>query len=244
MKLGIILLILILLLIFRDVIFKIITGKKSILKAKRIINKEFKLKNYSDKNVCIDVLDSDVKILYDSEIDEIYIKITYLVEEYPFLVNYNDENISIIRNNKKNLTKVGHSGRILIKLPKKNIINNLNLKVLNGDIEFYDVDINDLVINAENGIVKIDSFNGNNVQINKVSGDVYLNYITTTNLKLDIKDGNGDFSDVYGENIESQVLNGDFVFANSLELEYKIKNLKVNTINGKQKLNVNADFIS
>ncbi len=243
MKLGIILLIIILLLIFRDVILKILKSKTSIFKSKKIINKEYKLDNCSNKNVFIDVLDSDVKILYDDQIDEILIKITYLSEEYSYIVDYSDENISILRNNKENSTKAGHSGRILIKLPKKNIISNLDLKVLNGDVEFYDVDIDDLVINAENGIVKIDSFKGNNLKIIKENGDVCLSYLNAYNLELNIKNGNGDFSDVYGENINSHVLNGDFVFVNSTELDYKIKNLKSNTINGKQTLNVNAEII-
>ncbi len=245
MKLGIILLIVILLLIFRDVILKIITGKKSHFRTKKVINKEYKLKDSLDKNIHIDVLDTDVKILYDEELDMINIKTSYLSEEFPYLVEYDeDNNISIIKNNKENFTQVGHSGRILIKVPRKNTISNLNLKVGNGDIEFYDVDIDNLIINAQTGVVKIESLKGRNIEIFKSNGHVSLNFVNTINLNLNIKDGNGDFVDVYGENINTNVVNGDFIFANSLELEYEIKSLKVNTVNGKQKLNVNANITS
>lgn len=245
MELGIILLVVILLLIFRDVIFKIITGKKSLFKSKKVINKEYNLKNYLDKNIYIDVLDTDVKILYHEELDMINIKTSYLSEEFPYLVKYDeDNNISIIKNNKENFTQVGHSGRILIKVPSKNSINSLNLKVKNGDIEFYDVDIDNLIIDAQTGTVKIESLKAKNIEISKLNGDVSLNFVNTINLNLNIKDGNGDFVDVYGENITSNVVNGDFIFANSLELEYEIKSLNVNTVNGKQKLNVNANAIN
>ena len=45
------------------------------------------------------------------------------------------------------------------------------------------------------------------------------------------------------ENINVKVVNGDFVFANVCEEDYKIDFLKVNTLNGKQMINVNANVL-
>ena len=244
MILGIILLVLILILIFRDIVVKLIKGKKlSFLRAKKIITKEYKIHDVTNKKLVIDVIDTDVKILFDKHINEINIKTMYLIEEFSYDVSYDRENISIERNNRENYKKLGNSGRILIKIPEKSIINDLNILITNGDVEIYDTNINNMVIKGDNGVVKIDSLNAKNINIFKSHGEVNLSHVNLNTLKLDIKDGNGDFVDVYGENINVKVVNGDFVFANVCEEDYKIDFLKVNTLNGKQKLNVNANVL-
>lgn len=244
MILGVILLIAILVLIFRDIVIKLIKGKKlSFLKAKKIITKEFKINDVTNKKLVIDVLDTDVKILFDKDINDINIKTMYLIEEFSYDVSYDEKNISIVRNNRENYKKLGNSGRILIKIPDKCVIADLDILITNGDVEIYDVDINNVVIKGDNGVVKIDSLNAKDINIFKSHGEVNLSHVNLNNLKLDIKDGNGDFVDVYGENMNVNVINGDFIFANACEEEYKIDFLKVNILNGKQKINVNANVL-
>lgn len=244
MILGVILLIAILVLIFRDIVIKLIKGKKlSFLKAKKIITKEFKINDVTNKKLVIDVLDTDVKILFDKDINDINIKTMYLIEEFSYDVSYDEKNISIVRNNRENYKKLGNSGRILIKIPDKCVIDDLDILITNGDVEIYDVDIKNVVIKGDNGVVKIDSLNAKDINIFKSHGEVNLSHVNLNNLKLDIKDGNGDFVDVYGENMNVNVINGDFIFANACEEEYKIDFLKVNILNGKQKINVNANVL-
>lgn len=244
MILGVILLIIILLLIFRDTIFKLIKGDTlNFLNSKKVITKEVKINNCGIKNFFIDVLDTEVKILYDKDINEISIKTMYLIEEFSYDVNYNKDSVSIIKNDMDNYKGIGNSGRILIRIPKKDIIEGLNMTVINGDIEIYDVDIINALINSHNGIIKIDSLNGDYIDIVKGNGDVSLSHINIKNLSLNIKEGNGDFVDVYADKINVNILSGDFDFANGCESNDRIEVLNINVLNGKQNVNINSNIL-
>lgn len=241
---GVILLILILVLIFRDTILKLIKGNKlNFLNSKKVKNTEFKINSVNIKNLFIDVLDTEVKILFDKEIDKINVKTMHLVDDFIYDVKYDESNISIIKNDMGNYKAIGNSGRILIKVPEKNTIEKLNILVINGDIEIYDMNINDLLINSHNGIIKIDSLEGKDINIFKGSGDVNLSNLNVDMLNLEIKEGNGDFVDVYGKNINVNIENGDFDFANCSEVNYEINSLNVNILNGKQNIKLDSNVL-
>lgn len=244
MILGVILLIVIMLLIFRDTVFKLIKGDKlNFLNSKKVITKEFKINNEFIKKIFIDVLDTEVKILYDKEINEINIKTMYLIEEFCYEVNYNNEGVSIIKNDMCNYKGIGNSGRILIRIPRKDSIENLNMTVVNGDIEMYDVDVYSSLINSHNGVIKIDSLNGKDIDIVKGNGDVSLSHINIKDLSLNIKEGNGDFVDVYADKINVNILSGDFDFANGCDSNERIDSLNINVLNGKQNVKIDSNIL-
>lgn len=239
MNLTIILLIVILILLFRDVIIKIITGNKfKVLSGNKVITQEYEVKNIENKNIHMDVLDTNVKIVFDNEIDSIKINTSYLAEKFSYRVEYDDKNIKIIKNNKMNLKKLGSSGKVLIKIPQKVVINTLKMLVVNGDVEIYDSKINELIINEENGLLKIETLESTNLKIYKKNGDATLNNVTINDLDMNIEVGNGDFSNVYGESMNIKLTSGDFIFVN-IDDEYEIKKLNVDVLNGKKKLDVN-----
>lgn len=241
---GVILLILILILIFRDTILKLIKGNKiNFINSKKVKSREFSIDNFNIKNLFIDVLDTEVKILFDKEINKINIKAMHLVDDYSYDVRYDEDSITIIKNDQDNYKKIGNSGRILIKVPKKCIIEKLNILVINGDIEIYDMKVNDILINSHNGIIKIDSLEGKDINIFKGSGDVNLSNLNVEMLNLEIKEGNGDFVDVYSKNINVNIESGDFDFANCSEVNYKINSLNVNILNGKENIKLDKNLL-
>lgn len=241
MKLPVLLLILILLLIFSDILIKMIKEKKvtKTLKQKPI-SKEYRITSENEKNILIDVLDTDVKILEDKDIDEIYIKMDYLYKEAYYKVFYDDFNIKILRDNIEDYKKVGHSGRILIKIPEKCNVSSLNLSLVNGDVEIYDSKIFNVKILSHTGSIKVETLKSNHISLEKYKGDVYLSNVDCETLNMNIKEGNGDFGDVYGESIHVKVLNGDFSFGNVSREEYEINDLKIDVQNGREILNVKS----
>lgn len=241
---GVILLILILILIFRDTILKLIKGNKiNFLNSKKVKSREFSIDSFNIKSLFIDVLDTEVKILFDKEIDKISVKTMHLVDDFSYDVKYDQENITILKNDMDNYKKIGTSGRILIKVPKKDIIEKLNILVINGDIEIHDMKISDVLINSHNGIIKVDSLEGKDINIFKGSGDVNLSHLNVDMVNLEIKEGNGDFVDVYGKNINVNIESGDFDFANCSEVNYKINSLNVNILNGKENIKLDKNLL-
>lgn len=239
--LQIVLLILILILIFRDVLIKMVKEKmvNKTLK-QRPISKEYRITSGDEKNLLIDVLDTDVKILVDKDIDEIYIKIDYLYQEAYYNVFHDDFNIKILRDGIEDYKKVGHSGRVLIKIPEKCTIASLNLSLVNGDVEIYDSEISNIKILSHTGSIKVETLKSDHISFEKYKGDIYLSNVDCETLNMNIKEGNGDFGDVYGESIHVKVLNGDFSFGNVSKEEYEINDLKIDVQNGKEILNVKS----
>ncbi|BAK80710.1 DUF4097 family beta strand repeat-containing protein [Candidatus Arthromitus sp. SFB-rat-Yit] len=234
-----ILLILILCFIFRDIIFKVLKGEKSnFYKSKNVKTQEYNIREVEGKNIFIDTLDTDVKILGDENVQNIIIQVSYLVDKFSYEISHDQNSIKIIRNNKKNFKEIGNCGRILIRVPMNKNLSNIELLVNNGDIEIYDIHLNVLNVECGNGALKLDSGKIKSVNILKSNGDVSLLHLFSDFIDLDIKNGNGDFVDVYSEKVHVNVLNGDFIYVNADE-NYKIQDLNVNVENGKKKLNVN-----
>ena len=244
MYLAVLVLIIILIFMFRDTIVKLVKNNNTkYLDSEKVISKEYKIDNLKNKKIKIDVHDTNIKILSDESLSEINIITNYLIEKLKYDVVYGEDFINISRNNGE-VEKIGNSGKVLIKLPKRSMIDDLKIESLNGDIEFYDVNVDNLIIKNDNGLVKIESLNGKTLDINKLSGDVCFQHLNLTSLNLNVEKGNVNFSDVYGENICVNVENGDFIFVNVFNEDYKIEALKFNTLNGKQKINVNANIIN
>ncbi len=235
----IILLIIILFLLFSDIIVKILKGKKKdFYKSKKIKSQEYEIDSKGEMSLTIDVIDSDIKILCDDTIKNITIQLKYLLEEYCCDVSYDDKNISIIKNNVNHSKQIGNMGRILIKVPKKDSIGNLDILVNNGDIELYDLNLSNLDIKSSGGIIKLDSFKSKYISLFKESGDVYIHSLESNELRLNVKNGNSNLEDVYGESMDVFVLSGDFIFANSNK-DYEIPKLNVRVDNGRKVLDVN-----
>lgn len=234
----IILFVLILCFIFRDIILKVLKGEKSnFYKSKKVTTQEYNICEPEGRNILIDILDTDVKILGDENIKDIFIQTSYLVDEFFYDISHDQKTIKIIRNNKENFKEIGNSGRILIKVPMHKNLNNVEILVNNGDIEIYDITSRELKIDCGNGALKLDSSRIMNVNIFKSNGDVCLSHVCGDSVDLNIKNGNGDFVDVHAERVHVDVSNGDFIYANADE-NYKIGDLKVNVENGKKKLKV------
>lgn len=238
MWIYVIVLVLILCIIFRDTIIKVIKGKKTnFYKSQTVKSKTYEINPSKEKDLRIDVLDTDIKILGDKDIKNIIIQTDYLVEECCHEVTFDEKSISIVRDDKENYKEIGHTGRILIKIPEKVLLNKLGIVLTNGDIEIYDINFHHLDIRASNGWVKIDNVRVKHMNIFKTHGDLNINSGNISNIQLNMYNGNGDFVDVYGENMDITVVNGDFIYANRDD-EYKIRNLNVNVENGKKVLNV------
>ncbi len=239
------LVLIVLILISKDSIFKMfVNDEANVLDSKGILSEEYKIGFVSKRKVYIDVLDTDIKILFDKHVDKIIIETKCLSENFNYNVTSKDDIIRILRGNRKNYNQPGNSGKVLIRLPKGCSLDEINILVTNGDVEIYDINSQKLVIKSDNGILRIDSLFVGDLDIFKLHGDVYLSHVELVNLKLNIEDGNGDFIDVYGEDIYANVINGDFVFANVCRNDYQIGSLKVKTLNGKQRVNVNANMVS
>ncbi len=235
----IILLVLILCFIFRDIIFKVLKGEKSnFYKSKKVTTQEYNICEPEGRNILIDILDTDVKILGDENIKDIFIQTSYLVDEFFYDISHDQKTIKIIRNNKENFKEIGNCGRVLIKVPINKMLNDIEISVNNGDIEIYDITSHELKIECGNGALRLDSSRVKSINLSKSNGDVYLSHVCGDSIDLDIKNGNGDFVDVHTERVHVNVSNGDFIYVNADE-NYKIGDLKVNVDNGKKKLKVN-----
>lgn len=241
----VLLLLIILFLIFKDSIFKIFTGNEvKLLDRGDVISEEYKIESGFKKSIYIDVLDTDVKIIFDKNSEKINIITKCLSEEFSYNVNAQNDSIKILRNNVQSYKKPGNSGKILVTLPKKCNLNEINILITNGDVSLSGINSQKLILKGDNGIFKIDSVLSDRIEIFKMHGDVSLSHADASSVKVNIKDGSGDFMDVYGEDIYVNVVNGDFIFANVCKDDYYIKSLKVKTLNGKQKVAVNANLIT
>ena len=241
MTLGIILLIAILVLLFRDVIIKMFSGKKiKKLPGNKVITEEYESKQINNKQIYLDVLDTEVKVLFDNKIDTIKVITSYLSEEFIYEVTDKDEILKVIKNNKNNFKNLGSSGKVLVKIPNTATINKLNVTNSNGDIEIYDCKIDSVSLKCESGLLKVETLDSVNTDIFKKYGDVSLNNVNVNSLKVHIDEGNADFSDVYGKDINIECLNGDFVFAN-VNKDYVIENFNAEILNGKK--NIDIKFI-
>ena len=65
----------------------------------------------------IDILDTDVKILGDENIKDIFIQTSYLVDEFFYDISHDQKTIKIIRNNKENFNLIAISGFLYGILP-------------------------------------------------------------------------------------------------------------------------------
>lgn len=238
MWIYILVLVLVLCLIFRDTIVKVIKGKKTnFYKSQTIKSKTYEIDLSDRKDLYIDVFDTDIKILCDKDIKDVSIQSDYLVEESSYQVSYDKEGIKVVRNNRENYRGIGNVGRVFIKIPEKTLLNKLNILLTNGDIEVYDINSDYLNIKSNNGWIKLDDVRLNYMNIFKEHGDVSVNSGDILNIRLDIQNGNGDFVDVYGDNMDINVINGDFIYANSDD-NYEVKELNVNVENGKKVLDI------
>ncbi|WP_072520330.1 DUF4097 family beta strand repeat-containing protein [Gemella massiliensis] len=125
---------------------------------------------------------------------------------------------------------------IKLKIPKELLVN-LSIKNINGNISLKDLHFKDIQINDISGDINLSKLNTNNINLNSKSGNIRLNNIKAENNKLDIynlsgnvllKDiinsgstnitttsGNIIFDNIVSKNIDSKTTSGNIEFSNS-----------------------------